>query len=142
MIDHAPDKDRKLTNMEPTQVVQQLQNTQVDEYGIAEKYYGILSAINNLGLTKREIELVAFTAVKGSISYANHRTEFCERYNTTTATINNIVSKLKKVSIFTKEDGKIQVNPIIVVDFKKNLNLLIKIVHEEVKEVNVTGEDS
>jgi hypothetical protein len=127
---------------QPTQIVQQLQSTQVNEYALAEKYYSILSAINNLHLTKREIELVAFTAVKGSISYANHRTEFCEKYNTTTATINNIVSKLKKVSVFVKEDGKIQVNPIIVVDFKKNLNLVIKIVHEEVKEVNINREDS
>lgn len=127
---------------QPTQIVQQLQSTQVNEYALAEKYYSILSAINNLHLTKREIELVAFTAVKGSISYANHRTEFCEKYNTTTATINNIVSKLKKVSVFVKEDGKIQVNPIIVVDFKKNLNLLIKIIHEEEEEVNVDGKDS
>jgi len=127
---------------QPTQIVQQLQSTQANEYAVAEKYYSILSAINNLHLTKREIELIAFTAVKGSISYANHRTEFCEKYNTTTATINNIVSKLKKVSVFIKEDGKIQVNPIIVVDFKKNLNLVIKVVHEEVKEVNINGEDS
>jgi hypothetical protein len=127
---------------QPTQVVQQLQTVLRDEYSVAEKYYSILSAINNLGLTKREIELVAFTAVKGSISYANHRSEFCERYSTTTATINNIVSKLKKSSVFVKEDGKIKVNPIIVVNFKKNLNLVIKIKHEEVKEVNAAGDNS
>jgi hypothetical protein len=126
---------------QPTQIVQQLQSAQEDEYGVAEKYYAILSAINNLHLTKREIELIAFTSVKGSISYANHRTEFCEKYNTTTATINNIVSKLKKVSVFIKEDGKIHVNPIIVVDFKKNLNLVIKLTHE-VKEIDINGEDS
>ena len=122
---------------QPTQIVQQLQTpAQVNEYALAEKYYSILSAIN-----KREIELVAFTAVKGSISYANHRTEFCERYNTTTATINNIVSKLKKQFIFLKNDGKIEVNPVIVLDFKKNLNLVIKLTHE-VKEVDAIREDS
>jgi phosphoglucomutase len=126
---------------QPTQIVQQLQSTQVNEYALAEKYYSILSAINNLHLTKREIELVAFTAVKGSISYANHRKEFCEKYNTTTATINNIVSKLKKQFIFLKNDGKIEVNPVIVLDFKKNLNLVIKLTHE-VKEVDINGEDS
>ena len=126
-----------------THTVQQLQiDSLVDEYKVAEKYYAILSAINNLALTKREIELISFTAVKGSISYANHRTEFCERYNTTTATINNIVSKLKKTGIFIKEEGKIHVNSIIVVDFKKNLNLLIKLKHEEGKEVDIVGEDS
>ena len=105
------------------------------------KYYSILSAINNLTLTKREIELVAFTAVKGNISYANVRSQFCDEYNTTTATINNIVSKLKKIGIFIKDSGKVSVNPVIVIDFKKNLNLVIRILHnEETKEVVIKGE--
>ena len=115
-------------------VIQKLQKSLSDEYAIAQKYYSILSAINNLGLTKREIELVAFTAVKGTISYANARTQFCDKYITTTATINNIVSKLKKIGIFVKESGKVKVNPIIVLDFKKNLNLVVKIVHYEETE--------
>jgi hypothetical protein len=115
-------------------VVQRLQKQLNDEYVVAEKYYSILSAINNLSLTKREIELVAYTAVKGTISYANTRTEFCEKYNTTTATINNIVSKLKKMGVFIKESGKVKVNPVIVVDFKKNLNLVVKLVHNEKSE--------
>ena len=61
--------------------------------------------------------------------------------DTTTATINNIVSKLKKQFIFLKNDGKIEVNPVIVLDFKKNLNLVIKLTHE-VKEVDAIREDS
>lgn len=125
-----------------TQIVQQVEKSLDDKYMLAQKYYAILSAINNLQLTKREIELVAFTAIKGSISYANNRTEFCERYNTTTATINNIVSKLKKVSVFVKEKGKIHVNPYIVVDFEKNLNLVIRLKHEEDKEVDIDRKDS
>ncbi len=124
-------------------VIQKLQKSLDDEYAIAQQYYSILSAINNLGLTKREIELVAFTAVKGTISYANVRAQFCERYNTTTATINNIVSKLKKIGIFVKKSGKVRVNPIIVIDFKKNLNLVIRIAHnEETKEHGTQGLDS
>ena len=125
-----------------TQIVQQVEKSLEDKYTLAQKYYAILSAINNLQLTKREIELVAFTAVKGSISYANNRTEFCEKYNTTTATINNIVSKLKKVGVFVKEKGKIHVNPYIVVDFEKNLNLVIRLKHEEDKEADINREDS
>lgn len=115
-------------------VIQTLQKNLGDEYDIAQQYYSILSAINNLGLTKREIELIAFTAIRGTISYANVRTQFCDRYNTTTATINNIVSKLKKIGIFVKESGKVKVNPVIVLDFKKNLNLVIKIEHNEETE--------
>lgn len=122
-------------------VIQELKKSLEDEYVVAQKYYSILSAINNLNLTKREIELIAFTAVKGTISYANARTQFCEKYNTTTATINNIVSKLKKVGIFVKHLGKIKVNPIIVIDFKKNLNLVIRLVHnEETKKTILKGE--
>jgi len=119
-------------------IIQELKNSLGDEYAVAQKYYSILSAINNLGLTKREIELVAFTAVKGTISYANARTQFCEKYSTTTATINNIVSKLKKIGIFVKDSGKVKVNPIIVIDFKKNLNLVIRILHDEKTKEDAT----
>jgi hypothetical protein len=80
-------------------IVQKLGVTK-NEFLIAEKYYGILSVINDLKLTEREIQLVAFTAIKGNISNANVREEFCKKYNTSSATINNIISKLKKFGMF------------------------------------------
>jgi|TARA_R110000868_G_scaffold823_5_gene6211 hypothetical protein len=125
-----------------TVVVQRLQKSLDDEYIIAEKYYSILSALNDLQLTRREIELIAYTAVRGTISYANTRAEFCKKYETTTATINNIVSKLKKVGIFVKEAGKIRVNPVIVVDFRKDLSLVVKLIHDgkNSEETNNQGE--
>jgi len=100
------------------------------EREIAEKYYSILSAVNSLGLTKSEIQLVAFTAIKGNITYANVRAEFCSVYNTTGPTINNIVSKLKKQNIFMKTGKLIYVNPVIVIDFKKDVTLEINMEHE------------
>jgi len=112
-------------------VVQSLRIDLDDEYAIAEKYYSILSALNNLGLTKREIELVAYTAIKGTISYANTRAEFCERYNTTPQTINNTVCRLKKTKLLVKRSGKVRVNPLIAIDFKKNLNLVVKLMHDD-----------
>lgn len=114
-------------------VVQSLRIDLDDEYAIAEKYYSILSALNNLGLTKREIELVAYTAIKGTISYANTRAEFCERYNTTPQTINNTVCRLKKTKLLVKRSGKVRVNPLIAIDFKKNLNLVVKLMHDDEK---------
>lgn len=106
-------------------ILQRLKKEEIDEYGIAEKYYSILSAINNLHLTEREIQLVAFTAVKGNITYGNVREEFCKKHATTSPTINNIISKLKKLGIFVKEDGKVKINPRIVIDFKKSITLRI-----------------
>jgi hypothetical protein len=39
--------------------------------------------------------------------------------------------------VFVKENGKVKVNPIIVIDFKKDLTLDIKLVHGETN-VNVS----
>ncbi len=123
-------------------LVQKLAKSYTDKYGLAQQYYSLLSALNGLKLTEREIQLVAYTAIKGTITYANARAEFCNKYNTTTATINNIVSKLKKVGIFIKEDGKVKVNPVIVLDFNKHINLFIQLQHEEDRQVSDNTEES
>jgi hypothetical protein len=112
-------------------VVQRLKKDVNTDMELAMKYYSILSVINSLNLTEREIQLISFTAIKGNITYANVREEFCKTYNSTSPTINNIISKLKKMSIFIKENGKVKVNPIITIDFKKDLMLDIKLVHGE-----------
>ena len=112
-------------------IVQSLKKVVDTDFQLAEKYYSILFTINNLHLTEREIQLIAFTAIKGNITYANVREEFCKTYNSTSPTINNIVSKLKRLGIFIKENGKVKINPKIIIDFKKDLMLNIKLVHEE-----------
>jgi hypothetical protein len=118
-------------------IVQSLKKVVYTDMQLAEKYYSVLFTINNLHLTEREIQLVAFTAIKGNITYANVREEFCKTYNSTSPTINNIVSKLKKLGIFVKENGKVKINPKICIDFKKDLMLNIKLVHEEAS-INVS----
>ncbi len=110
-------------------IVQRLKNSVEDNYALAEKYYKILSAVNNLKLTQREVELIAFAAIKGNISYANIRKEFCEKYESTSAAINNIISKLKKMGIFVKDGTKVKVNPVIILPFDKDISLEIKLVH-------------
>jgi TATA-box binding protein (TBP) (component of TFIID and TFIIIB) len=117
-------------------IVQRLKKDVSTDMQLAEKYYSILSAINNLHLTEREIQLISFTAIKGNITYANVREEFCKTYNSTSPSINNIISKLKKVGIFIKENGKVKVNPIITIDFKKDITLEIKLVHEAINNVS------
>jgi len=124
--------------MEPTKIiVQRLKKIVDNDMELAMKYYSILSSINNLNLTERELQLISFTAIKGNITYANVREEFCKTYNSTSPSINNIISKLKKIGIFVKENGKVKVNPIIVIDFKKDITLEIKLLHGETN-VNVS----
>lgn len=116
--------------MKPNNIIlQKMKKQETDMFSIAEKYYSILSAVNNLKLTQREIQLVAFTAIKGNISYANIRKEFCERYESTGPTINNIISKLKKIFVLVKDGTKVKVNPTIILDFNKDITLEIKLTH-------------
>ena len=124
--------------MEPTKIVVQRLKKEVDsDMELAMLYYSILSAVNSLNLTERELQLISFTAIKGNITYANVREEFCKTYNSTSPSINNIISKLKRIGIFIKENGKVKVNPVIVIDFKKDLTLEIKLVHGEAN-INVS----
>jgi len=113
-------------------IVQKLTQSAIDNYALAEKYYSILSAVNKLKLTEREIQLMAFTAVRGNMSYANIRDEFCRKYETTSPTINNMISKLKKMGIMIKDKGKIKVTPFIVMDFTKDFALFITLTHKPI----------
>jgi hypothetical protein len=110
-------------------VVQKLKKQVDDNFASAERYYSILSAVNGLKLTTREIQLVAFTAIRGNISYANNRKEFCERYDSTSPTINNIISKLKKVGVLVKDGTKVKVNPVIILPFDRDVVLQISLTH-------------
>jgi len=112
-----------------TMIRQNLKQVVKGEVDLAEKYYNILSAVNNLGLTKREIELIGFTAIRGNISSRTAKDVFCEKYGTTVPTINNIISKLKKKNVFVKTGKVVKINPVIVLDFKKDLLLAITMEH-------------
>jgi len=118
--------------MEPTAthkktIVQKLKKQEDDVYASAQRYYSVLSAVNSLSLTEREIQLVAFTAVKGNISYKNIREEFCQKYSSSAPTINNLISKLKKIGVFVKDGSKVKVNPVISLNFENDIVLEIKI---------------
>lgn len=102
-------------------IIQKFKIVSDDILEVSQKYYAIVSAINDLGLTKREIQLVAFTAVRGNMSYANIREDFCKEYDTSNPTINNIISKLKKKHVLVKDGDKVKVNPAICLDFKRDV---------------------
>lgn len=116
--------------MEPTAkktIVQKLRKYETDVYASAQRYYAVLSAINDLFLTEREIQLIAFTAVKGNISYKNIREEFCEKYKSSAPTINNMISKLKKMGVLVKDGSKVKVNGMITLAFENDIVLEVKI---------------
>lgn len=110
-------------------IVQRLRKELQDDTAVSYRYYFVLSALNDLELTMREVQLMSFIAVSGSISVPSNREKFCLTYETTSATVNNMVSKLKRRNLLLKKDGKIIVNPLICLDFSKDVSLEIKILH-------------
>ena len=112
-----------------TIIVQKLKKQTEDNFLLAEKYYYILSVLNDLKLTQREAQLIAFTAIKGNISYKHLREEFCTKYGTSSPTINNMISRLKKLGVLVKDGSKVKVNPIIILNFNNDIRLEINLVH-------------
>jgi hypothetical protein len=95
---------------------------------VAIHYYSILSILGDWRLSKRDLELLAFASLRGSLSSTTGKSEFCTLFKSSIHTINNIVSKLKRKGLLVKEGSKIKVHPRIKPEFenlKLELNLWI-----------------
>ncbi len=112
-------------------IVQKLKKEGKDVYEVAESYYSLISSLNHLRLTQREVQLVSYAAIRGNISYTQIKEEFCVKHNTSVQTISNIISRLKKLQVFVKEKGKIKVHPAIALKFDDNIVLHIVLKKKE-----------
>lgn len=121
--------------MESKITLQRLKNVSSDRFALAERYYSLLSVLNDLHMTEREIQLVAFAAVRGNMTYANIREDFCKKYNTSSPTINNMISRLKRLGVFIKEAGKVKVDPRIVLNFENDVTLQIVLTHGQASNI-------
>jgi len=110
---------------------QRLKRIVDSDYDIAELYYSTLSSINNLRLTDREISLLAFMATSPSFD----KKVFSAKHSTTPATINNMISKLKKMYLLTRIDNKVTLNPRIKLNFGNDIKLEISLVHRQTNEL-------
>ena len=98
------------------------------ELGALDKaivYYQIISVVNNLNLSKREIEVMAYTNKRGTISSATAKQQFISIFGSTVSTINNIITKLRKMGLLVKINRKTVVNPKINLDFNKEVTIAI-----------------
>jgi hypothetical protein len=112
-------------------IVQRMKKEEKDNFSIAQKYYSVLFSVNGIKVTERETQLISFMAVNGSISYKHVKDDFCKEFNTTNATINNMVSRLKQLGILVKDGSKVKIHPMILLDFNKDVVLQITLGHEE-----------
>lgn len=112
-------------------IFQKIKNISKDDIELISKYYYIIAYVNNIHLTKREVELITFTNIKGNISYKENREEFCSLYGTSSATVYNMISKLKRMKILVNDKDKVKVHPSINLDFKKGISLSIQLDYEK-----------
>lgn len=123
--------------------VQKLSNRPKDPYALAQKYYQIISVLNDLKLSEGQIQLVSFAAIHGNISEPEIRSQYCKLYKTTPATINNIVDRMKKKKVILKENKVLFVNPsLTAVPFDKSLALVISLNLDPKPESNLGESDT
>lgn len=117
--------------------VQKIGNDVDGDLNLAVKYYSILSVIYDLELPTRQIELLAFTAVRGTITPLPARQEFVKLFNSSLNTIENMKGKLYKKGLLIKVKDMYKVNPNISPDFSNDslvLQLSLKKKQEETSD--------
>lgn len=105
--------------------IQKLKPTIYSEIEAAQRYYEILSSLNQLELKALEINLLAFMAVKGSISNTNNKEVFCETFGSSKSSVNNVIHKLTKKKLLYKSENKVKIIPAIALDFKSSVVIQI-----------------
>lgn len=108
-------------------IVQKLKSTLDTSFHMAERYYGIISTLNELFLTQRELQVLSFIATT-DLPVKDMKTSFCKEFSTTVATVNNVIYKLKKWKIITKDGKALKIHPSISPRFKEGVTLQIKMV--------------
>ena len=105
--------------------VQKIKKGYDSPLAVAIRYYSLMSAVGEWSLTPRQIELMAFTAVRGTISSGGAKETFIHTFSSSKGTLANMKALLLKRGLLVKKDGKTIVNPQVVPDF--NLPILIQI---------------
>lgn len=113
-------------------IVQKINSSPKNAFELAYKYFSIISVLNELGLVKRDLQLLAY-AVSQEKNVSDVKIDFVKNYATSLATVGNIISKLYKLSILKKEKRVVKINPAIVLDFSNDLMLGITFKHDNTK---------
>jgi hypothetical protein len=115
--------------MEPQSLIKQtIRMSYASALEVAEKYYSLLLCLNNIHLPPRELQVLAYTAVRGSISSGGAKEGFIENYGSSKASIGNIVSSLTEQGLLVKEGKSTKVVKSLRLNFTRPiaLNIVLK----------------
>lgn len=108
-------------------IVQTLRKELPSDIQKAIKYFQLLSVLNSIKLTNKEIELLGFTCVRGTINQPAGRKEFVEMFDSSLPSLANSKADLIRRGWLVKIEGKCRVNPSLQLDFTKDIVLQIKL---------------
>lgn len=112
-----------MENTEKQVLVKTVKKTYDNKITAGIIWFKFISAINNIKLAKRELELLAFINYRGTISSTSAKEEFCKVFDSSMGTISNMTARLLKsnVKLLIKDKGKIRIHPALRVDFTNDL---------------------
>ena len=99
--------------------IQKIVRNERELIDIAIKYYSIMNILHNLDIPTRQIQLLAFTAVRGTITPQPARDEFVKLFSSSLASIENMKGKLYKKGLLIESNDMYKVNPDILPDFSQ-----------------------
>lgn len=108
-------------------IVQKIEKKLDSDLERAIKYYSLLSALNNLKFSPKQIELLAFAAVRGSITSPAARAEFVQLFDSSLASLENIKGVLVRRGWLVEVDKKYKINPSVNLDFSKDITIEVKL---------------
>ena len=106
---------------------QDLSQIKTDTFSLAKTYYGIVLAMNDQHLPPKELDLLAFTAVRGKINTHTAKMDFSDKYDSTLSSINNMISRLTRKGYFVKNQSIISVNPQIMPGFNEKPGFILSL---------------
>lgn len=101
--------------------VQKIVRDETELIDIAIKYYSMLSILQELNLPVRQVQLLAFTAIRGTITPLAAREEFVKMFSSSLASIENMKGKLYKQNLLVLSKDMYKVNPLIIPDFTQDV---------------------
>ena len=122
-----------MENTEKQVIVKTIKKTYDSKIKAGITWFKFISAINDIKLTPRELQLLSFINYRGTISSTSSKKDFCTAFNSSVGTISNITARLLKKKLLVKEKSKIKLHPALRVDFSSNFVVRFFINQEEDK---------
>jgi len=127
--------------MEDRQViVKTIKKSFTDKIKAGITWFKFISAINDIKLAKRELELLAFINARGTISSSSAKEEYVRMFDSSTGTVTNMTARLLKTKpkLLVKEKNKTKIHPALRVDFDKDFIVRFYIDTLKTEEPNVS----